>query len=201
VKTVCVILAAGRSQRMGAQKLTLRVGETTLLERALEAAGEFPVVAVVAPELVSSVPPRAGLTIIVNDQPDRGMTHSLALADATIADRDAALAVLLADTPLVDSGLVSRVVAALGDSDVAYPVRDGIGGHPVVFGPRARAALLQTKEGDTLRILRDDPRWLRVEIPIDEQAPFLDVDTPEDLARAQALVARPVEPLQQKARS
>jgi len=199
--TVCVILAAGRSQRMAVQKLTLRIGEATLLERAFEAAGEFPVVAVVARELVSLVRPGAGLTIVVNDQPDRGMTHSLSLAEAAIADCGVALAVLLADTPLVDAALVRRIIAARGEADVAYPVREGVGGHPVVFGPRARAALRQIKEGDTLRTLRDDPRWRRVEVAIEDEAPFLDVDTLEDLARAETLVAGPVEPLQQKASS
>jgi len=174
---------------MGAQKLLLPLGATTLLERALAAAEGLPAVAVVAPELAALVPARADLTVIVNGEPERGMTHSLALADSAIADRDAVLVVLLADTPLVDAALVRRVLAARGDADVAYPVLGGIGGHPVVFGPRARAAIASLKEGDTLRTLRDDPLLLRIEVPIDDEAPFLDVDTPADLARAAALIS------------
>jgi len=183
---VCAILAAGRSNRMGAQKLLLPLGAATLLERALAAAAPWPAVAVVASALAPLVAARAGLTVVVNDQPERGMTHSLALADAALGDRDAALAVLLADTPFVDAPLVHRLLAARGDADVVYPTRGGVGGHPVIFGPAARAAIAGLQEGDTLRILRDDRRWRRVEVPIDDDAPYLDVDTPGDLARAQA---------------
>jgi CTP:molybdopterin cytidylyltransferase MocA/carbon monoxide dehydrogenase subunit G len=184
VRLVCAILAAGRSSRMGAQKLLVAVEGVTLLERALGAAAGFPAVAVVAPSLAGHVGVRPGLTVVVNPEPERGMTRSLALADAAIADRDAALAVLLADTPFVDAALLARVAAALGHADVAYPVRDGRPGHPVVFGARPRAALAGWPEGDSLRALRDDPRWRRVEVPVKDDGPFLDVDTPSDLARA-----------------
>ena len=124
------------------------------------------------------------MSVIVNAEPERGMARSLALADAAIADRSAALAVLLADTPFVDAALLERVAASLGDSDVGYPVRAGRPGHPVVFGARPRAALAGWPEGDTLRDLRDDPRWRRVEISVAGEAPFLDVDSPNDFERA-----------------
>ena len=197
---VCVILAAGRSRRMGAQKLLLELGGRTLLERVLAAASAFPTVAVIAPDLAAEVPKRPDLTVVINDQPERGMTRSLALADAAVPEPEAALVVLLADTPLVDAALVRRIVEARGEADVAYPVRAGIGGRPVVFGPRPRAQIASLEEGDTLRLLRDDPRWHRVEVEIDDDAPFLDVDTPEEFDRARELVAR-LEPFDGKARS
>ncbi|MBC5811000.1 MAG: nucleotidyltransferase family protein [Candidatus Eremiobacteraeota bacterium] len=189
MNAVCVILAAGRSSRMGAQKLLLPFEGTPLLGRAIAAAEGFPALAVVSPPLAAHVP--SHVRTIVNAEPERGMAHSLALADATILDRQAALVVLLADTPLVDAALVRRVVAARADRDVAYPVRDGRGGHPVVFGPRVRAELAAAPEGDSLRRLRDDPRWSRAEIAVSSNAPFTDVDTPEDFARLAALVVEP----------
>jgi CTP:molybdopterin cytidylyltransferase MocA len=90
---------------------------------------------------------------------------------------------LLVETPLVDAPLVERLVAARGDADVAYPIRLGVPGHPVVFGPRPRAHIAALSDGDTLRTLRADPRWRRVEYRIDDDGPFTDVDTPEDLAQ------------------
>jgi len=190
VNLVCAILAAGRSSRMGAQKLIVPLDGITLLERALAAAASYPAVLVVGPGLAGAVKARPGLSVVINAEPERGMSRSLALADAALPDRTAALAVLLADTPFVDSALLARVASALGDADVAFPVRsNGQPGHPVVFGPRPRAALATWPEGDSLRGLRDDPRFRRVRLPVDGEAPFLDVDSPADLDRAAARAA------------
>jgi CTP:molybdopterin cytidylyltransferase MocA len=168
---------------MGEPKVLLHVGDQRLVERALAAGADFPRVLVTSHAVAAHVDSRPGLSIVINDAPERGMTHSLALADRTIVDRSAAIAVLLADTPLVDVALVRRVVEARGDADVAYPVRDGVPGHPVVFGPRVRAAIAGLPDGDTLRQLRSDRRWTRVEVVHEDDRPFADVDTPEDLRR------------------
>jgi CTP:molybdopterin cytidylyltransferase MocA len=166
---------------MGEPKVLLHVGERRLVERALAAAEDFPRVLVTSDAVAARVGARPGLSIVINDAPERGMTYSLALADGAIADRSAAIAVLLADTPLVDAALVRHVVDARGDADVAYPVRDGVPGHPVVFGPRVRPAIAGLPDGDTLRRLRADGRWTRVEVAYEDDRPFTDVDTPEDL--------------------
>ncbi len=186
---------------MGGQKLLLRFGNSTLLARAFEATRDFPTVAVVSPALVQHVQARRTLTVVVNEHPERGMSHSLKLADAAIEDRDASLIVVLADTPLVEAALVKQIAEATKDADVAFPVRDGVGGHPIFFGSKARAAIGSLADGDSLRRLRDDPRWRRVEVPLDDEAPFLDVDTPDDLARARQALASRLEPPRAEAKS
>jgi len=170
VKTWCAILAAGRSSRMGVEKLLLRIGERTMLERAIAAAQGFPTVLVASPALVERICAAADLHIVVNAAPERGMSHSLQLANAA---------------------LVRRVTAARGDADVAYPVWKDRPGHPVVFGPRARAAIGGLAAGDTIRRLRDAARWRRVELNVEDDAALIDVDTPQALARVRRLLETP----------
>ncbi len=90
---VRAVLAAGRSSRMGADKPSLRLGETTLLERALEAARGLRTAIVLPPSPAATWPTRAEQLIVVNDEPERGMTRSLALADAALGEPAAALVV------------------------------------------------------------------------------------------------------------
>ena len=74
----------------------------------------------------------------------------------------------------------------------AYPARNGVAGHPVVFGARARAAIAELPVGDTVRELRDDARWTRVAVEIEEDAPFLDIDTESDFEALTARFAREI---------
>ncbi len=184
----CAILAAGDSSRMGRSKVSLVVQGRMLLERALDAATGYPTVVVVGtlPEparaLLAARARDGDVRVVINDAPHLGMNRSLALAHAAVADHDHAIAVLLVDTPFVDAALLAQVVAARAGADVAHPRRGDVPGHPVIFGPRARALIDALPPGDTLRLLRDDPRLARVRIAIDDHKPFIDIDTPDDLA-------------------
>jgi molybdenum cofactor cytidylyltransferase len=190
----CAILAAGASHRMGRPKAALVLGGQTLLERALAAAAAFPTVVVIPATIpdeikrILAAARRGGdVTVVVNERAERGMSRSLGLADAAVLDRTVPLGVLLLDTPLVDAALVARIFTGRGSNDIAYPVRNGVAGHPVVFGARARAVIAELPVGDTVRELRDDPRWTRATVDVDDDAPFLDIDTESDFA---ALTAR-----------
>jgi molybdenum cofactor cytidylyltransferase len=176
----CVILAAGLSRRFGSNKLLERDAYGVMLvERALEACSDFPVVAVTLRE-TAGVLRDLDVSIVLNPEPDRGMSHSLKLANATI-DPTHAIAVLPADLALISPEDVRAIVSGLGAADVAYPVRDGVAGHPVVFGPRARARIPELHDGDTISDLRDAEELSRTVVSYDGSGPFADVDTPADL--------------------
>jgi len=173
-----VVLAAGTGSRFGGQKLRALLDGTPLIDRVLDATTHLPTTVVAAPGLGVEAAP--GRSIVLNPSPERGMAHSLRLADAAI-DPSESLLVLLADMPWIAPAIVDAVVAAAGDADVCYPIRNGIGGHPVFFSPRARAKIAALPDGDSLRTLRDDPALTRVTVPIDGDAPYRDVDRPGDL--------------------
>lgn len=179
------MLAAGVGRRLHAEKVLSVVRGRTLLARALDACGARPTIVVASPLVAPRVPAAPGRSVIVNEAPERGMTHSLRLADAA-APPDAPLAILLADTPFVDRAFVDRVVAAwTPETDVVSPERDGVPAHPAIFGPAVRRALPGLPDGDSLRRLRGDPRFRRKVFPVDEADVIVDVDSEEALRRAQ----------------
>ncbi len=183
---VCAILAAGAATRFGSPKTTLTLRDRSFVECALEAARAYPtvVVAAVGDRGIEHVASRFGARVITNDAPGRGMSHSLRLANRALSAPHARLLVLLADTPLVDADVVRRVLSCAEDSDVAFPVSvDGKPGHPVIFGARARREIDALLDGDTIRTLRDDPRFSRATVHFSDDRPFTDVDTPADYER------------------
>jgi CTP:molybdopterin cytidylyltransferase MocA len=169
---------------MGAQKLLMSFRGKPLIDYAIAAARRWRPVLVAGGAVAEALRDRDDVTLIVNREPQRGMAHSLALADAAISPGDA-LVVLLGDKPLVSEGLIAALCAALADADVAYPVhaRSGAPGHPVVFAPSARRRIAMLADGDTLHVLRGDPALVRRTLRSEDEGAFFDVDTRAELAR------------------
>jgi CTP:molybdopterin cytidylyltransferase MocA len=189
---VYVILAAGGSTRMGFAKATAPLaGRSPLLRLADVLAGRA--VTIVTSESASAgVRAVAGsASVLVNPDPDLGMTSSLRVADAAI-DAGATLGVILADKPFLQRETLETCERALESAhcDVLYPVFAGTGGHPVYFRPPARARLAALAAGDTLRALRDDPMLVRAACECDDEGVALDLDTPEAWDAAERRLAK-----------
>jgi CTP:molybdopterin cytidylyltransferase MocA len=170
---------------MGRQKLLERIGGRSLIERAIAAAAAWPTV-VVTSDAVAAELAAAGLAehvrIVRNNEPERGMNVSLALADAAIAPGEP-IAVLLGDLPDCDAAAIARVVDAYDDdADVVVPQRGNRLGHPVVFGPAARRRIATLGDGDGLNRVRDAEGLRRRIVPVDDAGAFDDIDTEAELA-------------------
>jgi molybdenum cofactor cytidylyltransferase len=128
----------------------------------------------------NALAPRAR-AVVANDDPQRGMSHSLRLGIGLIAS-NRAVGVLLADMPFITRQSIERIEALLtAGIDVAYPIdAEGRPGHPVIFAPRARTALEGLADGDTLRVARDDARLARATAIVSDRGSFVDLDYPSD---------------------
>jgi molybdenum cofactor cytidylyltransferase len=174
----CVVLAAGSSRRFGANKLLHLTRGISLLERAIRACSGFPTIIVASTETAAHVD--AGRTeVVINDEPDLGMSYSLQRANERVKTSHS-IVVLPADLAMIESSHVASI-AAVADADVTYPKRaDGTPGHPVIFSPRARALIAQLPAGDTIRTLRDRSDLSRHIVCVEEPWPYLDIDLPSD---------------------
>ena len=194
-----VVLAGGRSRRMGHDKATLRLGERTLLQQVIA------VVAPLFPHLVVSVAaPRADLPWpqVCDAGPGQGPLGGLCAALGQI-DTPWIFA-LATDMPFVAPALVEALAAWRKDTVDAVVPR--VHGHPqplaAFYSTRCRApfgALLEGDAGDgsdaRRRSLRaalgtiathyvDEPELLAGDPGLRS---FFDLDTPHDLAAATRL--------------
>lgn len=172
-----------------------------LIEYSIVAATRWEPLIVCSDEVALFLAGRFDIGLVRNDEPERGMAHSLSLANRAIED-DVAIGVLLADKPLVSEQLIETIlhashVAEFGSgvadvtepqhdadvtapqrgADVTYPERDGEPGHPVVLSLRARRLIDRLPPGDTLRFLRNNPELTARAVETDDGGAFFDVDT------------------------
>jgi molybdopterin-guanine dinucleotide biosynthesis protein A len=171
-----IVLAGGRSSRMGTPKAALEWHGSTLLHRVagLVARGvDGPVVVVRAPaQALPGLP--AGVEVAEDAREGRGPLQGLATGLAALDGRAEVAYVSSTDAPLLHPAFVRRVVGALDDDvDVVLP---RAGGFPHPLAAAYRTTLLPAVEGllaaDRLRpaFLFDECRVLR----LDEQALLAD---------------------------
>lgn len=178
-----MLLAAGRGTRFGGAKLAADLGGKPVLRHAADMLRALPFAAHIA--MIGPATPDPGdYATVLLDPPDAPQARSLALGVAAARDTGAeAVLVALADMPLVPAAHVTALIAAF-DGDRIGSAAPHAHLPPALFGARHFNTLCALS-GDrgAGALLRDAPC-----LPLTaDQA--LDIDRPEDLARALALIA------------
>ena len=190
-----IVLAAGRSTRMGSAKaaLPLNGGETflTRIVRTFLEAGVDDVVVVVGHEpeaVVSSFAP-SGLParFVVNNDYDRGQLSSL-VAGLGIVDRPgvAAALVTLVDVPLISSATVRAVLERYRTTHapVVRPTSGTRHGHPLLIDRTLFDKLRGADPVAGAKPLVRAHASQAGDVPIDDEGAFTDIDTREEYERA-----------------
>jgi len=195
---VIVILAAGTARRFGALKQLQTIHGLSLVRRAAQTAlaTGLPVHVITGAESERVIAELQDLPLHLRNNPDwaQGMGSSLAFAAKQLAADAAAIdAVLvwLADQPLVTTAdLLSllREHRAHPALIIAADYGERLG--PPCLLPAAYIPVLAALEGDQgARAVLQAHRAAVRSIPLPQAA--MDVDTPADLARTEALIAPP----------
>jgi len=189
-----IVLAAGRSSRMGRVKATLPLGDgdtflTRIVRTFLDAGVDDVVIvvghdadAIVASLAASGLPAR----FVVNPDYDRGQLSSL-IAGLGVVDRpgvEAAL-VTLVDVPLVSAATVRAVLACYHRSRarVVRPTSGARHGHPLLID---RSLFDELRAGDPIAGAKPIVRTYASaagDLPIDDEGAFTDIDTSDDYLR------------------
>lgn len=193
-----LVLAAGRGTRMGGpNKLLELVGGRPVVRRVVEAAlaGEAsPVIVVTGHDGARVRTALDGLPVQFVENPDyaAGLSTSLAVGVRTLPERAQGALVMLGDMPLVDEGVVRRLLEGFAPDQgrlIVVPVSEGRRGNPVLWSRRFFPALAAI-EGDVgARAILAAHAEAVAEIEVFGPGTLLDVDTPEALTIARGLAA------------
>lgn len=191
-KIAALVLAAGRSRRMGVNKLTLDLEGKPLIRHVLDAiaASRLDAAIVVVGHEAERV--RAALSgavahYVVNADFADGLSTSLRAGLAALPpDVDGAM-IFLGDMPDITPGLIDRMILAF-DPDagraIVVPKRHGRRGHPVLWGRRFVPLISREARGDSgaKRLLEPHAAFI-AEVEAENEGVLLDLDTPDDFRR------------------
>jgi molybdenum cofactor cytidylyltransferase len=185
-----IVLAAGRSTRMGASKPLLELDGETFLEhaiRTLRAGGCRFVVAVVneAADWTQRLADVTGAAVVINEDADSEQVDSVRLALEHVPDDAAAVAVLPVDFPRLRATTVRALLAVFRThrSPIVLPAYRGETGHPVVL---ARALFDELRTADLaegVRSLIAAHADAVQRVAVDDAGILIDIDTPADYRR------------------
>ncbi len=184
-QVAAILLAAGRSSRMGAFKPLLPFGNMTVIECCIDylQKGGVEEIVVVLGHRADDIRPRVSgkVKFALNPDPDSPMGASIAAGMRALPETAEATLITLVDHPAVPPAIVSTLLDSWNrGARLIIPTGQGRGGHPVLVDRGFKAELLDLPESGGLRALFDAHRNEVTRIPVD--SPFIarDMDTWDD---------------------
>jgi molybdenum cofactor cytidylyltransferase len=179
-----LLLAAGKSSRMGRCKPLLPLGNGTVIDRCLKTllqggVNDIIVVVSINGEDVARAARDHGVQIVVNPDESGDMASSIRAGRDNTTPETSGIIVALCDYPLVLPGTVKALINqhAKHPDSIITPTCQGRRGHPLLL---PRSVLAELTEGKTLRdLLKKDATRIR-EVPLDDTGILIDMDTPDD---------------------
>lgn len=179
-----IVLAAGKSERMGRPKALLPFRGRTFLENILDSIAESSVEHTVVvlghhrAEVERTVPMPAA---VFNEDYEQGMITSLQKGIRALPPAAEGAVIFLVDHPVVEVSTIEALIANFSNKPIVVPVYKGRRGHPVLFGREVLGEILALPHfaGANIVVRKDPGRVL--EVPVDAPGVLIDIDTPEQL--------------------
>lgn len=190
-RIAAIVLAAGRSTRMGADnKLLTPIDGAPMVVKAVDAAlasQAAPVIVVTGHEAEDVAAALGGRDITIVQSPlyAEGLSRSLKVGLSAMPPDSDGVLVCLGDMPRITAAHLNRLIAAYNPAEgraIVVPTFNGKRGNPVLWDRRFLAEMGELAGDVGARHMIGAYEDLAVETPMPDDSVLLDVDTPDALA-------------------
>jgi molybdenum cofactor cytidylyltransferase len=182
-----ILLGAGKSKRMGVDKLSLPWGKKTVLEHCFETllrskVEEVAVVLDLRKKGIKDLFLRPRVKIVINPHSKKGMSTSIRRGLQVIDPYSQGILIALGDQPYLKARTINALISAFSQrkEGIILPSFQGRAGHPVIFHQKYKKELLSLK-GDVggRSIIERHPEDVR-RVPVKSAGVVKDIDTWQD---------------------
>ena len=193
-----ILLGAGKSRRMGFDKLSLPWGKKTVFERCLgtllrSEVQEVVIVLGLRNKGIRNLLRGKNTKIVTNPHAAGGMSSSIRRGLRAIHPRSDGILIALGDQPFLKTRTINVLIRtfAQGKGGVIVPSFRGRRGHPVIFHKRYRKELLNLK-GDVggKSVLERYPKDVII-VPVKSEGVVKDINTWQDYKKSSRRGGRP----------
>ena len=188
--TSAVVLAAGRSRRMGTQKLLLPLRGKPLIAHVVDAVLASPVARVYVVtggdgDAIAAALAGREVELVANRDLEGDMLSSVRCGLEALPAVCLAALVVLGDQPGITAEAIAALLAASQATErgIVVPICAGRRGHPLLIRRRHWEAIRRGFAGEGLRGLLAEQADDVMEVPMVGGEMFLDIDRPEDYRR------------------
>lgn len=187
-KIGAIVLAAGKSSRMGQCKSLLEIAGRPMIQHVLDAISQAGItnILVVTGHQPDKIRSAVGARAVCVHNPEfarGGMISSIKAGIAALPCQSSAFLIALGDHPLVRAETIRQMIDQLPDSGILQPIHRGRGGHPVLISADQSQQILQLPSSATLKTWMAENQSRIVELETDDPGILIDVDTPREYHR------------------
>ncbi|HUS72174.1 MAG TPA: nucleotidyltransferase family protein [Sedimentisphaerales bacterium] len=182
-----IVLAAGRSERMGKLKPLLKFNDTTFLGQIISVlkisdVDRITVVLGAEAETIKNSVDFSGTNIVINKDYQRGQLSSLIAAIEQAPQETDAILLCLVDNPFITREVVNKVVSKFKETNnpIIVPVFNKERGHPTLFSRSLFNELLNAPEEKGARHVLYSNEGKILELEVSERGILIGIDTPEN---------------------
>jgi len=181
-----IVLAAGKSERMGRPKALLPFRGRTFLGNILDAISHTSIedTFVVLGHHRAEIEQSLSLpSVVFNPNYEQGMITSFQAGVRALSWDASGAFLFLVDHPVVEPATIEAMIMNLAPNRIVLPTFEGRRGHPVLFSSEVLEEILAlpSTEGANI-VVRKNPARI-VEVPVSTPGILVDIDTPEQFEK------------------